>query len=113
MPRGKKAAPTGDGMNSQAAPERLLNFVERYERLDADKQAIAEDQKELISELKGVGFDSKVFRKVIALRKRKPDEVAEEEAVLELYLAALGMTFSPEAFGDYSGGGDDDAESMV
>lgn len=117
MPRGKKAQQTGDGMNSQAAPERLRQFVERWERLESDKQAVVEDQKELMAEAKAEGFDTKIMRKVIALRKRKPDDVAEEEAILELYLAALGMDFTPSLPG--MGGGDssddegDDTSSIV
>ena len=58
----------------------------------AKKKDVAEQQKGLMAEAKGRGYDTKVMRKVIALRKRKPDELAEEEAVLEVYKAALGMS---------------------
>jgi uncharacterized protein (UPF0335 family) len=71
--------------------EELRQFVERYEQLEAEKTDVAETQKELVSELVGRGYDGKVFRKIVALRKRKPDDIAEEEAVLEMYKAALGM----------------------
>ena len=71
--------------------EELRQFIERYEQLEAEKKDIAEQQVELMAEAKGRGYDTKVMRKVIALRKRKPDEIAEEEAVLEMYKAALGM----------------------
>jgi uncharacterized protein (UPF0335 family) len=81
-----------DGAGSQGvAAAELRQFVERFERLDEEKRAVAEQQKELLAEAKGRGYDVKVLRKVIALRKRKPDDIAEEEAVLEIYKAALGM----------------------
>jgi uncharacterized protein (UPF0335 family) len=73
------------------AGEELRQFVERFEQLEAEKKDVAEEQKELMQEAKGRGYDTKVLRKVVALRKRKPDEIAEEEAVLEMYRAALGM----------------------
>ncbi len=71
--------------------DELRQFIERYEQLDSEKKDVAEQLKELMAEAKGRGYDTKVLRKVIALRKRKPDDVAEEEAVLEMYKAALGM----------------------
>lgn len=71
--------------------DELRQFVERYEQLEAEKKDIAEQQKELMAEAKGRGYDTKIIRKVVALRKRKPDEIAEEEAVLSMYKSALGM----------------------
>mgnify|MGYP000909736485 FL=1 len=71
--------------------DELRQFIERFEQLESEKKDVAEQQKELMAEAKGRGYDTKVMRKVIAMRKRKPDELAEEEAVLELYKAALGM----------------------
>ena len=71
--------------------DELRQFIERAETLSAEKKDIAEQEKELFAEAKGRGYDTKVMRKVIALRKRKPDDIAEEEAVLEMYKAALGM----------------------
>lgn len=71
--------------------EELRQFIERIERLDAEKKDIAEQQKEVMAEAKGRGYDTKVMRKVIALRKREPDDIAEEEAVLDMYKSALGM----------------------
>ncbi|MBP9182608.1 MAG: DUF2312 domain-containing protein [Fuscovulum sp.] len=71
--------------------DELRQFIERYEQLESEKKDVTEQQKELMAEAKGRGYDTKVMRKVIALRKRKPDDIAEEEAVLELYKAALGM----------------------
>jgi uncharacterized protein (UPF0335 family) len=71
--------------------DELRQFIERFEQLDSEKKDVADQQKELMAEAKGRGYDTKVMRKVIAMRKRKPDELAEEEAVLELYKSALGM----------------------
>jgi len=73
------------------AGEELRSFVERYERLELEKKDIADQQKEVMAEAKGRGYDTKVLRKVVALRKRDKDDIAEEEAVLEMYKAALGM----------------------
>ncbi|KEJ95671.1 DUF2312 domain-containing protein [Sulfitobacter pseudonitzschiae] len=72
--------------------DELRQFIERIERLDAEKKDLAEQQKEVMAEAKGRGYDTKVIRKVIALRKREPDDIAEEEAVLEMYKEALGMS---------------------
>ena len=80
-----------DGGNYQVAAEELRQFIERFERLEEEKKDIAEAQKEVMAEAKGRGYDTKVMRKVIALRKRDKDDIAEEEAVLEMYKAALGM----------------------
>jgi uncharacterized protein (UPF0335 family) len=71
--------------------EELRQFIERYEQLDAEKRVITENQKELMAEAKGQGYDTKVLKKIIALRKRSADEIAEENAVLEMYTSALGM----------------------
>ena len=71
--------------------DELRQFIERFEQLEAEKADVAEQQKELMAEAKGRGYETKVMRKVIALRKRKPDDIAEEEAILEMYKAALGM----------------------
>ncbi|WP_297619205.1 DUF2312 domain-containing protein [uncultured Roseicyclus sp.] len=71
--------------------EELRQFIERIERLDAEKKDIADQQKEVMAEAKSRGYDTKVIRKVIALRKREPDDIAEEEAMLEIYKEALGM----------------------
>lgn len=69
----------------------LRQFIERAEQLASEKDDISEQEKELFAEAKGRGYDAKVMRKIIALRKRKPDDIAEEEAVLEMYKQALGM----------------------
>ena len=71
--------------------DELRQFIERFERLEAEKKDIADQQKEVMAEAKGRGYDTKVMRKLIAMRKRDKDDLAEEEAVLELYRQALGM----------------------
>ncbi|HEX2509392.1 MAG TPA: DUF2312 domain-containing protein [Microvirga sp.] len=73
------------------AADQLKSFIERIERLEEEKAGIAGDIKEIYAEAKGNGFDTKVMRKIIALRKRDYAERQEEEAILELYLQALGM----------------------
>ncbi|GAB4388060.1 DUF2312 domain-containing protein [Albidovulum sp.] len=73
------------------AAEELRQFIERYEHLEAEKKDIADQQKEVMAEAKGRGYDTRVLRKLIALRKRDKEDLAEEEAVLEMYKAALGM----------------------
>lgn len=73
------------------AADELRQFVERYEQIEKDKKQKADDQKLVMAEAKARGYDTKVLRKVIAMRKRKPGEVAEEQAVLDIYLDALGM----------------------
>ncbi|MEQ6247714.1 DUF2312 domain-containing protein [Sulfitobacter sp. HNIBRBA3233] len=85
--------PTEDAgdANYRVTANELRQFVERIERLDAEKKDLAEQQKEVMAEAKSRGYDTKVLRKVIALRKREPDDIAEEEAVLEMYKEALGM----------------------
>ena len=69
----------------------LRQFVEQYEGLEAEKSDIANHQKELMAEAKARGYDTKVLRKIVALRRRDKDDVAEEEAILEMYKSAMGM----------------------
>ena len=71
--------------------DELRQFIERVERLEQEKKDIQEQIKEVFAEAKGRGYDTAVMRKVIALRKREPDDIAEEEAVMEMYKEALGM----------------------
>ena len=85
-----QASVASEGSYRVAAGE-LRAFVERYERLEADKKDIADQQNEVMAEAKGSGYDVKVLRKIMALRKREPAEISEEEAVLEIYKEALGM----------------------
>ena len=71
--------------------DELRQFIERIERLDAEKKDIAEQQKEVMAEAKGRGYDTKVLRKLISIRRRDADDIAEEEAIMEMYKEALGM----------------------
>jgi uncharacterized protein (UPF0335 family) len=71
--------------------DELRQFVERYEELESEKQDITEQQKEVLAEAKGRGYDTAVLRAIIALRKKSPDDIAEFEAILDMYKAALGM----------------------
>jgi len=71
--------------------DELRQFIERYEQLEAEKKDVTEQQKELMAEAKGRGYDTKVMKIVIALRKRKADDLAEEEAILDMYKQAMGM----------------------
>lgn len=79
-------------MSDGVAADQLRAFIERIERLEEEKKVISDDIKDVYAEAKGTGFDVKVMRKLVSLRKRKPHEREEEEAVLDLYLHALGMT---------------------
>jgi uncharacterized protein (UPF0335 family) len=69
----------------------LRQFIERYERLEEEKATIAEGQKEVMAEARARGYDVKVMKKLIALRKRDPQDISEEEAILQVYREALGM----------------------
>ncbi len=69
----------------------LRQFVERYERLEAERRDLGEQMKEVMAEARARGYDVRVLKKLIALRKRDSSEVSEEEAILELYKEALGM----------------------
>jgi uncharacterized protein (UPF0335 family) len=73
------------------AGERLKSFIERIERLEEEKKALAEDIKEVFAEAKGVGFDVKTMRQIIKLRKIDQDDLDEQEALLDTYKRALGM----------------------
>ncbi len=81
----------GSDTVTSVAGQELRQFIERFERLEAEKKDIADAQKEVMAEAKGRGYDTKVMRKVIAIRKRDANDLAEEEAVLDMYKAALGM----------------------
>nr|WP_261926404.1 DUF2312 domain-containing protein [Methylorubrum sp. GM97] len=86
---GRLACPAVDP--SSVAADQLKSIIERIERLEEEKAGIAGDIKDVYAEAKANGFDVKVLRKIISLRKRDHDERQEEEAILELYLQALGM----------------------
>ncbi|MCZ8316395.1 DUF2312 domain-containing protein [Phreatobacter sp.] len=73
------------------AADQLKSIIERIERLEEEKKALSDDIKDVYGEAKANGFDTKVLRKIISLRKQDRDERMEQEAILELYLQALGM----------------------
>jgi uncharacterized protein (UPF0335 family) len=73
------------------AGERLKSFIERVERLEEEKRALAEDIKEVYAEAKGVGFDVKIMRQIVKIRKMDQDELDEQETLLDVYKRALGM----------------------
>ncbi|HCQ71529.1 MAG: hypothetical protein CL570_06270 [Alphaproteobacteria bacterium] len=73
------------------AGQRLKAFIDRVERLEEEKKALAEDIKEVYAEAKGVGFDAKTIRKIVSLRKMEPEKRNEEEELLDLYKTAIGM----------------------
>ena len=75
----------------QITADQLRSFIERYETLEAEKKDIAEQQKEVLVEAKFCGYDTAILREIIKLRKMAPDERAEKEAILDMYLTALGM----------------------
>lgn len=78
----------GDPFNVTA--DELRQFVERYEQLESEKKEIADQMKEVMAEAKGRGYDTKILKKAIQRRKRSSDEIAEEEAILDLYEDAIG-----------------------
>ncbi|OHV84629.1 DUF2312 domain-containing protein [Rhizobium sp. LCM 4573] len=77
------------------ARDQLRAFVERIERLEEEKKTIADDIKDVYGEAKSMGFDTKILKKVIALRKKDEQERMEEDLILDTYLQALGMIESP------------------
>ena len=83
---------TKDIAESGVAAEELKQFVERIERLEEEKKALADDIKDVFAELKGRGFDTKAVRQIVRIRKQDRSERQEEEAILELYMTALGMS---------------------
>lgn len=78
------------------ARDQLRSFIERIERLEEEKKTVADDIKDVYGEAKGTGFDTKILKKVISIRKQDKDERMEQEAILDTYLAALGMIEAPE-----------------
>jgi uncharacterized protein (UPF0335 family) len=79
-----------DEVYSVTADE-LRQFIEQYESLETEKKDVSDRQKDVMAEAKSRGYDTKIMRKVIAMRKRNRDDIANEEAVLEMYMSALGM----------------------
>ena len=73
------------------AGERLRSFIERVERLEEEKRTLAEDIKEVFAEAKGTGFDTKIMRQIIKIRRMDKDDLDEQETLLDIYMRALGM----------------------
>ena len=76
---------------AETTDDRLRLLIERIERLEEEKKGIADDIRDVYSEAKAVGYDSKIMRQIVRLRKMKPDDRAEMETILDLYKAALGL----------------------
>lgn len=81
-----------DAAGADVAAAELRSFVERIERLEEEKKTISDDVKDVYGEAKSRGYDVKILRKVVSLRKQDRNERAEQEAILDLYLQALGMS---------------------
>lgn len=81
----------GHNSRVQSADDRLRLLVERIERLEEEKKGIGDDIKDIYSEARSTGYDAKILRQIVRLRKMKPDDRREMEAVLETYKNALGI----------------------
>ncbi|RKQ70148.1 DUF2312 domain-containing protein [Oceanibaculum indicum] len=90
------------------AGERLRSFIERIERLEEEKAALAADIREIFAEAKGTGFDTRIMRQVLKLRKLDREDRQEQETLLDLYLQALGM--APVSDGGSESGDEADAD---
>lgn len=88
---GMESAENPGFSTNTVAADQLRSIIERIERLEIEKKEIADQIKEVYAEAKGNGFDTKTLRKVVSLRKKDSEEREEEEAMLDLYLHALGM----------------------
>jgi uncharacterized protein (UPF0335 family) len=86
-----------DGSTGTLARDHLRSFIERIEHLEEEKATLAADIREVYAEAKGTGFDPKIMRQVVRLRKMEPADRQEQEHVLDTYLAALGMLDAPVA----------------
>jgi len=83
----------GAGDNSGQSDDRLRLLIERVERLEEEKKGIGDDIKDVYLEAKAVGYDAKIMRQIVRLRKMAPDDRKEMEAILDLYKTALGMQY--------------------
>ena len=86
--------------SDSVAQDQLRAFIERIERMEEEKKAIADDIVEIYAEAKGNGFSVPVLRQIIRIRKKDHAERMEEEALLDMYMAALGMQAAPRDFDD-------------
>jgi len=81
---------------ANATDDRLRLLIERIENLEEEKKGISDDIKDVYAEAKAVGYDAKIMRKVISLRKMKPDDRMEQEAILNTYMCALGLSMAAD-----------------
>ncbi len=84
-------AAVAQSSDAQASDDRLRLLIERVERLEEEKKGIADDIKDVYAEAKAVGYDAKIMRQIVRLRKMKPDDRREAEMMLETYKNALGL----------------------
>lgn len=84
-------AKTGDKSGGEVSGERLRAFVKRIEKLEEDKAAVLEDLRDVYAEAKAMGFDARILRRVVSLRRMEVEKRREQEELLELYMSALGM----------------------
>ncbi|MEP3421242.1 MAG: DUF2312 domain-containing protein [Erythrobacter sp.] len=80
-----------DDTDANATDDRLRLLIERIERLEEEKKGIADDIRDVYAEAKAVGYDAKIMRQIVRLRKMKPDDRSEQEMILDTYKNALGM----------------------
>lgn len=78
-------------MSNSPNKDEVLQYINRIERLEEDKKAVAKDIKDVYTELKGNGYDAKIIRKLVSIRRKTKEERKEEEALLEMYMQAIGM----------------------
>jgi hypothetical protein len=76
---------------SDVNKDQLLGYIDRIERMDEDKRAISEDIKEIYTEVKSAGYDTKIVRKIISIRRKTKEQRQEEETLLDLYMQSIGM----------------------
>ena len=95
------------------AQDQLRAIVERIERMEEEKRAVTDDIKEIYAEAKGNGFDTKVLRQLIKIRKQDQAERMEQETLLELYMTALGMSTAPREDELFEDGGTDPVSAVT
>jgi len=78
-------------MTNSVTADELRAFIERIEKLDAERRDVAELRKEVLAEAKGQGYDTTVIRALVTLRRQQPDDIAEFEAIMDMYKSAIGM----------------------
>lgn len=82
---------TNEDTTYDITAEELLSFIQRYEKLEAEKKEVTEQQKEVMAEAKGRGYIPKIIKQIVKLRARPKDDIDEEEAIMDMYKTAIGM----------------------